>query len=92
MVEPMLWAFTRLIEGQHITWWARFGRVHMGNGHAAEDANALGVRLWVLGATKLLATISPNLGVYVTEPDADSCRRLASRAANVLAPTPRPPN
>ena len=60
----------------------------MGHGHAPEH-----VTLWsldddlVIGGDQMLATISPNLGVYPTEPGADtvgdwleSCRRLAEFA------------
>ncbi|NAZ18182.1 MBL fold metallo-hydrolase, partial [Glutamicibacter soli] len=62
--------------------------VHMGDGHAPEHAT-----FWsldddlVLGGDQLLPSISPNLGVYPTEPDADpvgewlrSCRRFAELA------------
>lgn len=86
MVEPMPLGFTRLTEGQTITLGQRDWTVRMGNGHAAEHAT-----LWrddiVLGGDQLLATISPNLGVYATEPDADpvadwleSCERLSTYA------------
>ena len=50
----------------------RAWRVRIGNGHAPEHAT-----FWsedcslLLGGDQLLATISPNIGVYATEPDAD---------------------
>ncbi len=68
----------------------------MGNGHAPEH-----VTLWsldddlVIGGDQMLATISPNLGVYPTEPEADpvgdwleSCERLAqfARADQLVLP------
>src|SRR6056297_1990527 len=62
--------------------------VRMGDGHAPEH-----VTLWsredglVLGGDQLLPSISPNLGVYPTEPEADpvgdwlaACARLAPHA------------
>jgi glyoxylase-like metal-dependent hydrolase (beta-lactamase superfamily II) len=60
----------------------------MGDGHAPEHAT-----LWsadgeiVIGGDQLLPSISPNLGVYATEPEADpvaewlaACERLAPHA------------
>ena len=74
---------------------SRSWTVRIGNGHAPEHAT-----LWsddgslVIGGDQLLPTISPNLGVYATEPDADpvadwleACERLklfASDAQLVL--------
>lgn len=88
IVAPIPLGFRRLFEGQEITLGGRRWRVHMGNGHAPEHAT-----LWsleddlVLGGDQLLPGISPNLGVYATEPDADpvgdwleSCQRFQSLA------------
>ena len=82
MVHPMPLGFTRLIEGQKITIGGRNWTIRMGNGHAPEH-----VTLWtddvVIGGDQLISTISPNLGVYATEPGADpvsdwleACERL----------------
>ena len=84
-VHPMPLGFTRLQEGGSITMGGRTWDIHMGNGHAPEHAT-----FWcrddnlVLGGDQLLPSISPNIGVYPTEPDADplaewleACERLA---------------
>ena len=84
MLAPMPLGFTRIKEGDHIHIGARNWRVHTGNGHAPEHAT-----LWsddgdiVIAGDQLLPSISPNLGVYATEPLADpvadwlaSCRRF----------------
>ena len=88
-VHPMPLGFTRLTEGQQIRFGGRDWRIAMGNGHAPEH-----VTLWsltddlVIGGDQLLPSISPNLGVYPTEPGADpvgdwleSCTRLGAIAA-----------
>ncbi|KQI68255.1 metallo-beta-lactamase [Loktanella sp. 3ANDIMAR09] len=80
--------FTRLIEGGTLTAAGRTWDIRMGDGHAPEHAT-----LWsrdgdvVLGGDQLLLSISPNLGVYPTEPDADpvadwiaSCERFLPHA------------
>lgn len=87
---PMPLGFTRIAEGDRITMGGRDWIVRIGNGHAPEQAT-----FWsedgalVLGADQLLGTISPNLGVYATEPLADpvgdwleSCTRLATHATD----------
>ncbi|PRY24342.1 glyoxylase-like metal-dependent hydrolase (beta-lactamase superfamily II) [Aliiruegeria haliotis] len=87
-VWPLPLGFTRVREGDVIRIGGRDWDVHMGNGHAAEHATfwSRDDRL-VLGGDQLLPSISPNLGVYPTEPDADpvgdwleSCERLAGLA------------
>ncbi|PZO63749.1 MAG: MBL fold hydrolase [Paracoccus denitrificans] len=86
VVHPLPPGFTRLVDGQHFRLGGRDWRVAMGEGHAPEH-----ITLWtddlVIGGDQLLASISPNLGVYPTEPDADpvqgwldSCARLAPLA------------
>ncbi len=92
MVAPLPLGFTRIAEGDCLSVGGRDWDVHMGNGHAPEHAT-----LWsrdgdiVLGGDQLLATISPNLGVYATEPGADpvaewleACERLSAYAADQL--------
>lgn len=86
VVAPLPLGFTRIAEGSHIRIGGRDWTVRIGNGHAPEHAT-----LWtdeiVIGGDQLLATISPNLGVYPSEPLADpvqewieSCQRLATFA------------
>lgn len=81
---PLPPGYQRLAEGEQIAFGNRRWTVRMGEGHAPEH-----VTLWsldddlVLGGDQLLASISPNLGVYPNEPEADtvgawldSCRRF----------------
>ena len=88
VVAPMPLGFKRIKEGDRIAIGGRDWTVRIGNGHAPEHAT-----LWsdddelVIGGDQLLPSISPNLGVYATEPDADpvaewieSCERLAQYA------------
>lgn len=84
MVYPLPLGYRRLQQGDVLDLAGRRWQVHMGHGHAPEHAT-----LWsedgaiVIGGDQLLPSISPNLGVYATEPEADpvgewleSCRRL----------------
>ncbi len=83
-VDPVPLGYRRLTEGEVIRMGGRDWDVRMGNGHAPEHAT-----FWsrddavVIGGDQLLPSISPNLGVYPTEPEADpvtdwldSCERL----------------
>ncbi|NOD34916.1 MULTISPECIES: MBL fold metallo-hydrolase [unclassified Ruegeria] len=83
-VYPMPLGFTRIQQGDVIRMGGRDWDVHMGNGHAPEHAT-----FWsrddnlVLSGDQILSSISPNLGVYATEPMADpvsawmeACERL----------------
>ncbi|MFV0303359.1 MAG: MBL fold metallo-hydrolase [Paracoccus sp. (in: a-proteobacteria)] len=87
-VHPLPPGFTRLTEGERVRFGGRDWLVRMGDGHAPEHAT-----FWsqdddlVLGGDQLLPSISPNLGVYATEPGADpvgewleSCLRFADVA------------
>lgn len=80
--------YTRVGEGDEITMGGRRWVVRVGHGHAPEHAT-----FWsetdnlVLGGDQLLPSISPNLGVYPTEPMADpvkewlnSCDRFSVHA------------
>ncbi|MEM6825961.1 MAG: MBL fold metallo-hydrolase [Pseudomonadota bacterium] len=80
--------YTRIAEGYRITAGGRDWTIRIGHGHAPEHAT-----LWsedgtlVLGGDQLLPSISPNLGVYATEPEADpvaewleACERLSGFA------------
>ncbi len=88
VVAPLPLGFRRIAEGDRIEIGGRRWRVRIGNGHAPEHAT-----LWseddglVIGGDQFLATISPNIGVYATEPEADplaewleSCTRLQTHA------------
>ncbi|MTH62864.1 MBL fold metallo-hydrolase [Paracoccus shanxieyensis] len=85
---PLPPGYLRLHEGQTVSFGNRRWAVRMGEGHAPEH-----VTLWslddhlVIGGDQLLASISPNLGVYPNEPGADtvgawldSCRAFLSHA------------
>lgn len=89
-VAPLPLGFSRLSEGDRLTAGGRDWDVRLGDGHAPEHAT-----LWstdgtiVLGGDQLLPSISPNLGVYATEPEADpvsdwlaSCERLKAFATD----------
>ena len=72
MVAPMPLGFTRVEEGETLTLGGRRWRVRLGQGHAPDHTT-----LWsevdelVIGGDQLLPGISPNIGVYPTEPEAD---------------------
>ncbi len=87
-VYPMPLGFTRIQQDDVIRMGGRDWDVHMGNGHAPEHAT-----FWsrddnlVLSGDQILSSISPNLGVYATEPMADpvsawmeACERLQTLA------------
>jgi glyoxylase-like metal-dependent hydrolase (beta-lactamase superfamily II) len=84
-VHPLPLGYRRIAESEAITAGGRSWRVRIGHGHAPEHAT-----LWsesddlVIGGDQLLPSISANLGVYATEPEADpvgewleSCAHLA---------------
>ncbi|MCA8883303.1 MAG: MBL fold metallo-hydrolase [Rhodobacteraceae bacterium] len=88
VVAPMPVGFTRIRDDDTIRFGHRRWTVRTGNGHAPEQAT-----FWsmdddlVLGADQILPSISPNIGVYATEPEADplrdwmeSCTRFADLA------------
>ena len=83
-VAPMPLGFTRIKDEDRVTLGGRGWMVLFGHGHAPDHAT-----LWsddgeiVLGGDQLIPSISPNLGVYATEPEADpvadwmeSCERF----------------
>ena len=87
-VAPIPQGYTRIQEGDRLNIGGRDWHVRIGNGHAPEHAT-----LWaegiVLGGDQLLPSISPNLGVYPTEPEADpvsdwleACERLSGYATD----------
>lgn len=80
--------YRRIVEGDVLHFGGRDWNVAIGNGHAPEHAT-----FWsmdddlVIGGDQLLPGISPNLGVYPTEPEADpvgewleSCARFVEMA------------
>ena len=96
MVAPMPLGFSRIVDGELVRMGGRSWRVRIGHGHAPEHAT-----FWsddddlVIGGDQLLPGISPNLGVYATEPGADpvadwleSCRAFQphARAAHLVLP------
>lgn len=89
-VAPLPLGYTRLAEGESLTMGGRTWDIRMGGGHAPEH-----LTLWssddnlVIGGDQLLPSISPNLGVYPTEPDADpvtdwlhACEKFQAFAAD----------
>ena len=89
-VDPLPQGFTRLADGQTIRIGGRTWDIRTGNGHAPEH-----LTFWsrddnlVIAGDQLLPSISSNLGVYPTEPDADpvqewfdSCTRFQAIATD----------
>jgi hypothetical protein len=94
IVAPMPLGFRRIQEGEVITIGGRLWDIRMGNGHAPEHAT-----FWcrdeplVLAGDQILSSISPNIGVYATEPEADpvaewleACERLSHFADEEAGP------
>ena len=88
VVAPLPLGFTGVGEGDRLRFGGRTWEVRLGQGHAPDQ-----ITLWslddplVLGADQLLPSISPNIGVYATEPEADplsewlaSCARFSDLA------------
>lgn len=88
VVHPMPLGFKRIQQDDVIRAGGRDWDVHIGNGHAPEHAT-----LWsrddalVIAGDQMLPSISSNIGVYATEPEADpvadwleACERLALMA------------
>ena len=84
IVAPMPLGYTRIQQGDSIVMGGRTWDIHIGNGHAPEHAT-----FWsrddnlVISGDQILSSISPNIGVYATEPMADpigdwleACERL----------------
>lgn len=86
IVAPMPAGFTRLEEGQMITAAGRRWQVRLGQGHAPDHAT-----FWsmddplVLGGDQLLPSISANIGVYPTEPEADPLGEWLASTAGFAA-------
>jgi glyoxylase-like metal-dependent hydrolase (beta-lactamase superfamily II) len=85
VVSPLPLGYRRIKQDDTIQMGGRTWDIHIGNGHAPEHAT-----FWsrddnlVLAGDQILPSISPNIGVYATEPMADpigewleACERLA---------------
>lgn len=90
VVAPLPVGFTRIAQGDVLQAGGRLWHVRTGDGHAPEQAT-----LWsqedglVISGDQVLPGISPNIGVYPSEPEADplaewldSCARLADGATD----------
>lgn len=89
-VHPLPLGFTRIDAGDRITLGGRTWDVALGQGHAADHAVLYEVGgTLVLGGDQLLPSISPNIGVYATEPEADPLGEWLDACA-ALAPLARP--
>jgi len=88
VVAPMPLGFKRIQGGDRLAIGGREWDVHVGNGHAPEHAT-----FWcrdaplVISGDQIISSISSNIGVYATEPDADplaewlaACEHLAAFA------------
>ena len=88
VVAPMPLGFTRIDEGSTLMAGGRRWQVRLGQGHAPDHAT-----LWslddglILGGDQFLPGITPNIGVYLTEPEANplgefltTCRRFQGLA------------
>jgi glyoxylase-like metal-dependent hydrolase (beta-lactamase superfamily II) len=88
MVVHLPLGYRRILAGERLLIGGRHWDVHFGHGHAPDHAT-----FWeaggdlVIGGDQLLPSISPNLGVFATEPDADpvgdwieSCERFVPLA------------
>lgn len=86
--ESLPIGYARIKQDDILTLGGRNWDVHIGNGHAPEH-----VTLWsrsdnlVIAGDQIISSISPNIGVYPTEPEADpvadwleSCARLGALA------------
>ena len=84
---PLPVGYRRLQEGEVIRAGGRDWDVRMGGGHAAEH-----VTLWskddslVIAGDQILPGISPNIGVYPTEPEADPLSDWLAACARLSAP------
>ena len=71
-VAAMPIGYTRIAAGDVLTIAGRRWQVHVGHGHAPEHAVLFSLDDdLVLGGDQLLPSISPNIGVYATEPQSD---------------------
>ncbi|MFN3971965.1 MAG: MBL fold metallo-hydrolase [Gemmobacter sp.] len=83
VVAPLPLGYSRIVEGQRLRLGDRDWVVRTGGGHAPEHATLWSDDGIILGGDQILPGISPNIGVYPTEPQADpladwleACRRF----------------
>lgn len=89
-VAPLPLGLRRVVEGEEIVIGARRFQVLVGDGHAPEHLVLASLTDdLVIAGDQILPRISPNIGVYPTEPDADplaewlhSCQTLGARLSN----------
>ena len=87
-VAPLPLGYSRIQQGDTITAGGRTWDIHIGNGHAPEHAT-----FWsrddnlIIAGDQILPSVSSNIGVYATEPEADpvadwleACERLSTIA------------
>lgn len=85
VIAPLPLGYHRVRQGDVLRMAGRDWQVQIGHGHAPEHATFWSLTdALVLGGDQLLPSISPNLGVYATEPEADpvgewieACHRFA---------------
>ncbi len=88
MVAALPLGFRRISQGEILRIGGRDWRIEMGHGHAPEHATFWGIgHDLVIAGDQILPGITSNLGVYATEPEADSvgewvasCKRLRAFA------------
>lgn len=90
-VAPLPLGFTHLEPNTQITFGDRVWDIAFGQGHAPDHVVLYekGGDDLVLAGDQLLPSISPNIGVYATEPEADPLGEWLS-ACEALAPRARP--
>lgn len=95
-VHPLPLGYRRIVQDEVLSIGGRQWKVHLGGGHAPDH-----VTLWsqkdglVISADQVIASISPNIGVYATEPMADplrdwleSCERFHAMAEDDMLTLP----
>lgn len=96
VVAPLPAGYRRMRDGDRIEMGGRAWRMFTGDGHAPEQATFWSVDgALVISADQILPRISPNIGVYANEPDADplgewmvSCKKFRplSREGHLALP------
>lgn len=85
-VAPLPVGFTRLVEGGRLRLAGRDWRVRIGHGHAPEQATLWSDDGLILAGDQVLPKITPNIGVYATEPNADPLAEWLASCHALLAP------
>jgi glyoxylase-like metal-dependent hydrolase (beta-lactamase superfamily II) len=88
-VSPVPRSFLRLLDGQELAIGGRSWRVIVGRGHAPEHACLYSAELGVLiSGDQVLPKISPNVGVWPTEPEADPLALYLASLEKIRAAVP----